>query len=332
VYSQAHHPITYSEHGERDGGDALAVPAIELRSVVKDYGRTRALRGIDLTIEPGRIFGFLGPNGAGKTTTIRLLLDLIRPTSGSASVLGFDCQRQSMEVRRRVGYLPGELRMYESMRGNDFLDLVDSFRPEKRDSHFRGQLLDRLGLDTTRGIRALSKGNKQKLGIVQALMHRPELLVLDEPTSGLDPLVQEEVARLLEDAVRDGRTVFFSSHVLPEVERLSQAVAIIREGKIVAVEDIAQLKGKSMHVIEVTFGVEPPAHLFALPGVRELRRDGNMVHLQARDGIDAVIKAIARYPVLDLRTEQASLEDTFLAYYSDQGHAQESGGDAVASL
>ena len=310
----------------------MTVPAIELRSVVKDYGRTHALRGIDLTIEPGRIFGFLGPNGAGKTTTIRLLLALIRPTGGTASVLGLDCQRQSLEVRRRVGYLPGELRMYESMRGDDFLDLIDSFRPEKRDAAFRRQLLDRLGLDTTRSVRALSKGNKQKLGIVQALMHRPELLVLDEPTSGLDPLVQEEVARLLEDAVRDGRTVFFSSHVLPEVERLSQAVAIIREGKIVAVEDIARLKGRSVHVIEVTFAVEPPAQLFALPGVRELRRDGNMVHLQARDGIDAVIKAIARYPVVDLRTEQASLEDTFLAYYSDQGHREELEGDAVASL
>jgi beta-exotoxin I transport system ATP-binding protein len=310
----------------------MTVPAIELRSVVKDYGRTHALRGIDLTIEPGRIFGFLGPNGAGKTTTIRLLLDLIRPTSGSASVLGFDCQRQSLDVRRRVGYLPGELRMYESMRAADFLDLVDSFRPEKRDPHYRRQLLDRLGLDATRGIRALSKGNKQKLGIVQALMHRPELLVLDEPTSGLDPLVQEEVAKLLEDAVRDGRTVFFSSHVLPEVERLSQAVAIIRDGVIVAVEDIARLKARSMHVIEVTFAVEPPAQLFALPGVRELRRDGNMVHLQARDGIDAVIKAIARYTVVDLRTEQASLEDTFLAYYSDQGHPEETEGGAVASL
>ncbi|TAK59569.1 MAG: ABC transporter ATP-binding protein [Dehalococcoidia bacterium] len=310
----------------------MTVPAIELRSVVKDYGRTHALRGIDLTIEPGRIFGFLGPNGAGKTTTIRLLLDLIRPTSGSASVLGFDCQQQSIEVRRRVGYLPGELRMYESMRGDDFLDLIDSFRPEKRDPRFRRQLLDRLGLDTTRSVRALSKGNKQKLGIVQSLMHRPELLVLDEPTSGLDPLVQEEVARLLEDAVRDERTVFFSSHVLPEVERLSQAVAIIREGKIVAVEDIASLKARSMHVIEVTFAVQPPASLFALPGVRELHRDGNTIHLQARDGIDAVVKAIARYPVLDLRTEQASLEDTFLAYYSEQAHADDAGGEAVASL
>jgi ABC-2 type transport system ATP-binding protein len=295
----------------------MAAPhAIEFQGVVKDYGRVRALDGIDLRIEPGRIFGFLGPNGAGKTTAIRILLDLIRPTAGRAFVLGFDCQRASMAVRERIGYLPGDLRVYESMHGAAFLDLIDSFRPEKRDAAFRRALCDRLRLDVTRPIRALSKGNRQKLGIVQALMHRPELLVLDEPTGGLDPLVQETVAELLEDVVRDGRTVFFSSHILSEVERLSEAVAIIREGKIVAVEEIARLKSRSVHVVEVTFAQAPPANAFALPGVTELRRDGAMVHLQARDGIDALLKAIARYTVVDLRTEQPSLEDVFLAYFS----------------
>ncbi len=291
-------------------------PAIELRRLVKDYGPVHALRGIDLTVEPGQIFGFLGPNGAGKTTTIRILLDLIRPTAGSASVLGLDCRRDSREVRRRCGYVPGDLRLYEGMRGGEFLDLVDSFRPEKRDPRFRAELLERLALDPTRQIRALSKGNKQKLGLIQALIHRPDLLILDEPTSGLDPLVQQEVARLLEEAVRDGRTAFFSSHVLPEVERLSHAVAIIREGEIVAVEDVARLKSRSVHVLEVTFAEEPPPGVFALPGVREVHRDGNTVHIWARDGVDAVIKAIARYPVVDLRTEQPSLEDIFLAYYT----------------
>jgi ABC-2 type transport system ATP-binding protein len=300
-----------------------SAPAIEFRGVVKDYGRVRALSGLDLRIERGRIFGFLGPNGAGKTTSIRILLDLIRPTSGEASVLGFDCQRQSIEVRQRTGYLPGDLRLYESMRGDDFLDLIDSFRPSKRDAQYRCTLCERLGLDTTRPIRALSKGNRQKLGIVQALMHRPELLVLDEPTGGLDPLVQETVGDLLEDVVRDGRTVFFSSHILSEVERLSQSVAIIREGRVVAVEDIARLKGRSVHVIEVTFAQPPPANAFALPGVRELHRDGNMVHLQARDGIDALMKAIARYTVVDLRTEQPSLEQVFMAYYAGETPAVE---------
>ncbi|MEK7693326.1 MAG: ABC transporter ATP-binding protein [Chloroflexota bacterium] len=313
----------------------MSAPAIELCGVVKDYGSTRALAGIDLTVERGRIFGFLGPNGAGKTTAIRILLDLIRPTAGVAHVLGLDSQRDTIEVRRRVGYVPGDLRMYDGLRGEQFLDFIDSFRPEKRDVAYRRELLDRLGLDATKRIRALSKGNRQKLGLIQALMHRPELLVLDEPTSGLDPLVQEEIARILEDAVRDGRTVFFSSHVLPEVERLSQSVAIIRDGRIVALEDVARLKARSVHVVEVTFAAPPPQDLFALPGVRELRRDGNMVHLQARDGIDAVIKAIARCQVVDLRTEQPSLEDIFLAYYSGNaatpGATEENGRRYAAS-
>jgi ABC-2 type transport system ATP-binding protein len=220
-------------------------------------------------------------------------------------------------VRQRAGYLPGDLRLYEGMRGHDFLDLVDSFRPEKRDPLYRRQLLERLDLDPSLTIRTLSKGNKQKMGLLQALMHRPELLVLDEPTSGLDPLIQLEVAQLLEEAVAEGRTVFFSSHVLSEVERLSHAVAIIRSGSIVAVEDIARLKGRSVHILEVTFAEPPPADLFALPGVRELRRDGNTVHVQSRDSLDAVIKAIGRHQVVDLRTEQPSLEEIFLAYYSD---------------
>jgi beta-exotoxin I transport system ATP-binding protein len=294
----------------------VSVPAIELQGVVKDYGQVRALRGIDLSVEAGQIFGFLGPNGAGKTTTMRILLDLIRPTAGTARVLGLHAQRQSLEVRRRVGYLPGDLRLYEGMRGQDFLDLVDSFRPDKRNPAYRRRLLEQLDLDPSLTIRTLSKGNKQKMGLVQALMHQPDLLILDEPTSGLDPLVQQQVAELLEEAVADGRSVFFSSHVLSEVERLSHAVAIIRSGSLVAVEDIARLKGRSVHILEVTFAAPPPADLFALPGVRELRRDGNTVHVQSRDSLDAVIKAIGRQQVVDLRTEQPSLEDIFLAYYS----------------
>jgi ABC-2 type transport system ATP-binding protein len=292
-------------------------PAIELRGVVKDYDATRALAGIDLRVEPGRIFGFLGPNGAGKTTTIRILLDLIRPTDGTATVLGFDAQRQSLAVRRRCGYLPGDVRLYDTMRVGDFLDFIDSFRPEQRDAKFRDELCERLELDVSRRIRTLSRGNKQKVALAQALMHRPELLILDEPTSGLDPLIQEEVASILREVVRDGRTVFFSSHVLSEVERLSESVAIIREGRIVAVEEIAQLRSRSVNVLEVTFAELPPPQAFAsLPGVRELRRDGRTVHLQARDGIDPLVKALARYTVLDLRTEQPSLEDVFLGYYA----------------
>jgi ABC-2 type transport system ATP-binding protein len=296
-------------------GEAMAA-ALELRGIFKSYGETRALRGIDLRVEPGRVFGFLGPNGAGKTTTIRILLDLIRPDAGVARVLGRDCQRESIDVRQRIGYVPGELRLYESMRGEEFLDYIDSFRPKKRDGIFRTQLVDRLGLDTTKIVRALSKGNRQKLGLVQAFMHRPEVLLLDEPTSGLDPLVQEEVIRILHETVAEGRTVFFSSHVLSEVDRIAQTVAIIRSGEIAAIEDVARLKSRSMHVIEVTFASPPPPGLFALPGVQEIRREGATVHLQARDGVDSVIKACATQRVVDFRTEQPSLEDVFLAYYT----------------
>ena len=290
--------------------------AIELHGIHKTYGMTHALRGIDLEVPAGRIFGFLGPNGAGKTTTARILLDLIRPDAGGARVLGFDCQRQSIEVRKRTGYLPGELRLYEGMRAGEFLDYIDAFRPGKRDLAYRLRLIERLGLDPSRPIRALSKGNRQKVGLVQALMHRPDLLVLDEPTSGLDPLVQEEVVRILEDAAAEGRTVFFSSHVLPEVEKICESVAIVREGEIVAVEDVANLKGRSVHVIEVTFAHAPPAGLFDIPGVRIIRHDGATFHLQAQSGIDAVVKAIATQTVLDLRTEQPSLEDVFLTFYT----------------
>jgi ABC-2 type transport system ATP-binding protein len=292
-------------------------PAIELRGLVKDYGATRALAGIDLRVEPGQIFGFLGPNGAGKTTTIRVMLDLIRPTAGSARLLGLDSVAQSMQVRERCGYVPGDLRLYESMTGDEFLDLIDSFRGRKRDAQLRRHLCDRLGVDASRTIRALSKGNKQKVALVQAMMHRPELLILDEPTSGLDPLVQNEVGALLEDVARDGRTVFFSSHVLPEVERLSHSVAIVRKGEIVAVEDVAGVKSRAVHVLEVTFDAEPPRDAFAsIAGVSEVRRDGPIVRLQAWEGVDELLKEIARYRVLDLRTEQASLEDVFLAHYA----------------
>ncbi len=301
-------------------------PAISLSGLRKSFGDTQALRGIDLEVERGRIFGFLGPNGAGKTTTIRIMLDLIRPDAGQARVLDLDCQRQSVEVRRRCGYTPGDLRLYEGMRGDEFLDFIETFRPEKRDAAYRAQLVERLGLDLQKRVRALSKGNRQKLGLIQAMMHRPDVLVLDEPTSGLDPLVQEEVVRLLEEATAEGRSVFFSSHVLSEVERICHAVAIIREGRIVAVEDIAQVKSRSVHIVEVTFAGAPPPALFSLPGVRVLRHDGSTIRLQVRDGIDAVIKAIATQRVLDVRTEQPNLEDVFLAYYTDAPRPDE---DAV---
>lgn len=295
----------------------MDAPAIETEGLTRDYGPVRALDHLSLRVEPGEIFGFLGPNGAGKTTTIRVLLDLIRPNAGRASILGFDCQRASLEVRRRSGYLPGDIHLYEGMTGGRFLDLFASLRPGRVDPAYLRRLVEQLDLDLSKEVRAYSKGNRQKLGLVQALMHQPDLLILDEPTSGLDPLVQHEVWAILEEVAASGRTVFFSSHVLSEVERICHRVGIIRAGRLVTVEEVARLKGRSLHIIEVTFLEPVPEAAFAAPGVDVVRHDNNTVRLQVRDHLDDVIKTIARYPVIDLHTEQASLEDIFLAYYEE---------------
>ncbi len=296
----------------------MSVAAIETERLTRDYGPVRAVDGLDLRVEPGEIFGFLGPNGAGKTTTVRVLLDLIRPTAGRASVLGFDCRSQSLDVRRRIGYLPGDLNLYEGMTGRSFLEFFASLRPGKVDAAYLRRLLDQLDLDPSRTVRAYSKGNRQKLGLVQALMHQPDVLILDEPTSGLDPLVQHEVWLILEEVAAAGRTVFFSSHVLSEVERICHRVGIIRAGRLVAIEEVATLKGRALHMIEVTFAEAVPKDAFTAPGLEVVEHDTNKVRLQVRERLDDAIKLIARYPVVDLRTEQASLEDIFLAYYEER--------------
>jgi ABC-type multidrug transport system ATPase subunit len=292
--------------------------AIELRNLTKDYGSVRALDNVSLSVEAGEIIGFLGPNGAGKTTSIRILFDLIRPTSGSAHVTGIDCQAQPLAARARMGYLPGEMHLYEGLSGRQTIEYFETLRDRRPDPDFVGQLIERLEFDPNRKVGAYSKGNRQKLGLILAMMHRPEILVLDEPTSGLDPLIQDEVARLLFDAANEGRTVFFSSHVMSEVERMCHRAAFLRQGKLVAVEEVAAIKGRSLHVIEVAFAQPVPTDAFRLPGVRELSREANTVHLQVQDGIDVALKAIARYQVVDLRTEQPSLEQVFRAYYEGE--------------
>ena len=291
--------------------------AVEVVGLTKRYDSLTAVDHLDLDIGQGEVFGFLGPNGAGKTTTIRVLLDLIRPTAGRASVLGFDCQRQSLEVRRRTGYLPGDLNLYKGLTGGEVLEFFASLRPGEVEAVHLKELVDRLKLDPSKKVEAYSKGNRQKLGLIQALMHEPEVVMLDEPTSGLDPLVQHEVWLILEDVAASGRTVFFSSHVLSEGERICHRVGIIRDGGLVTVEEIDALKARALHIIEVTFGETVPEAAFAGLAVDVIQHDKNKVRLRVRDNLDAVIKLIARYPVLDLRTDQASLEEIFLAYYED---------------
>ena len=249
----------------------MDAPAIRFERLEKSYGDVRALDSIDLEVPQGEVFGFLGPNGAGKTTAIRVLLDLIRPSAGRAELLGFDAQRDAVEVRRRCGYLPGDLQLYDRMTGREFLHYVAALRGDRGsvDARYRDALIERLRLDPSRRIGALSKGNRQKVGVAQALMARPEVVVLDEPTAGLDPLVQEEVEAILGEIVAGGRTVFFSSHILAEVEEVASSVAMLRAGRIVAVVDLAEERRLAPRRITLTFDEPVPADAFGgLDGIR----------------------------------------------------------------
>jgi len=291
--------------------------AIEVRGLVKSYGRVRALRGIDLAVERGEIFGFLGPNGAGKTTTIRCLLDLIRPDGGTARVLGINPQADPVAVRARTGYLPGELALDDNLTAEQQLRYLNALRGNSADwAHVR-QLAARLDLDLKIPIRNLSKGNKIKVGVLQSLMHRPELLLLDEPTFGLDPLMQQEVLKLLGEAKAGGATVFFSSHILSEVQQTAERVAFIRKGLIVEVSETASLMNRTLRRARVRFRTEVDLEpLASLRGVTVLSRDdATSVALQVEGEMDGLIKMLAAYPVSEFDTERPSLEEVFLAYY-----------------
>jgi ABC-2 type transport system ATP-binding protein len=290
--------------------------AIETYKLTKWYGRrARGIVDVDLVVDTGQIFGFLGPNGAGKSTTIRLLLDLIRPTSGSARVLGLDVHRDRLAIDRRVSYVPGELSLYDDLTGRQLLTYLGNLQG-KVDAAYREGLIERLELDPGKRIKSLSRGNKQKVGLVAAFMIRPELLILDEATAGLDPFIQLEFERLCEEARDEGRTVFISSHQLPEVEHLCDRVGIIREGKLLAVESIAVLKERALRKLEIDFGGPVDAGAFAdLPGVRDLTLDDRILRCTVMGSLDALVKAAAKFEVRNLRSIETSLEEIFMAYY-----------------
>lgn len=298
---------------------AEAIVAIE--NLSKSYGRARGISDLNLQIKPGEIFGFLGPNGAGKTTTIRILLDLIRPSSGRASIFGEDCQRRGIAVRQRIGYLPGEFALYDHLTGEQLLRYFASLRGGV-DRSFVDHLATRLDSDLTRPLGHLSHGNKQKVALVQAFMNRPELLILDEPTTGLDPLIQREFYSLVEEVREEGRTVFLSSHNLPEVERVCDQIAIIREGVLVTVEDVAAIKEKAVRKVEIVFE-SPPANgeLHDLPA-QDVVVDGRRVECIVRGAMDPLVKALSRYQLVDLISREPSLEEVFLALYGDERHVK----------
>lgn len=291
--------------------------AIMTHGLSKSYGKVQALRGVDLEVKRGEIFGFLGPNGAGKTTLIRCLLDLIRPNGGEIRLLGIDPQADPVGVRALVGYLPGELQVYGNMTAEQVLSYFNHLRGDKANLTFVRQLAERLDLDLTHRIKNLSKGNKQKIGVIQAFMHRPKLLLLDEPTGGLDPLIQQEVYHLLTEAQTGGATVFFSSHVMSEVQAVAERVGIIRAGQLVEVAETSGLINHAFNRVRVTFKESVDySTLENVQGVTILAQDSEtMVVLQIKGEMDGLIKALAAYPVHDFETERPSLEDVFLAYY-----------------
>jgi ABC-2 type transport system ATP-binding protein len=291
--------------------------AIHVHGLTKSYGKLQALRGIDLEVKRGEIFGFLGPNGAGKTTTIRCLLDMIRPDRGKALILGRDSQAEPVAVQVLTGYLPGEMQFYDNLTAERQLHFFSDMRNGRAEWSYVRQLAERLDLNLKQQIKNLSKGNKQKVGVIQALMHRPELLLLDEPTSGLDPLMQQEVLGLLRDANSAGATVFFSSHIMSEVENVAGRVAIIRAGEIVEVAETESLTRRMMNRLTVRFKrAIDVSELSRLEGVEILSQTGQTkVTLQVSGDMENLVQTLGRLPVLDMETERPNLEEVFLTYY-----------------
>ncbi len=301
---------------------------IETTRLTKSYGAHRGIVELDLEVSQGEIFGFLGPNGAGKTTTMRVLLDLIRPTSGSARVFGIDTAADPVAIHRRAGYLPGEFDLYDRLTGAQTITYFGNLRGGV-DKAYVASLIERLDLDPSRRFREYSKGNKQKVGLVVALQHRPDLLILDEPTAGLDPLVQQTFFALVREARDDGRTIFLSSHIIDEVDRTCDRVAIIREGRLVQVDTIEAIRELAFHHVELTFAHPVAAAVFdGLPGVSDVVVENHLVRMRVNGPIGSVITAAAAHGIVDVVSREPNLEDVFLAQYGDHPIAESSGAAA----
>jgi len=294
---------------------------IQTEKLTKSYGSHRGIIEVDLEVDKGEVFGFLGPNGAGKTTTIRVLLDLIRAGSGRATIFGLDSRRDAVAIHRRLGYLPGEFALYDKLTGGQTLEYFANLHGGV-DRAYQRSLVERFELDPSRRYRELSKGNKQKVGLIAALQHRPELLVLDEPTSGLDPLVQQTFFAVMREAVAEGRTVFLSSHVLSEAEKMCDRVGIIREGKLIKVARVDALHDMATHEVELRFTEAVPAGEFAhVAGVSNVQAEDHTLRMHVSGPIAPVVKEAARFQLADFVSREPSLEETFLALYG--GTAEE---------
>jgi ABC-2 type transport system ATP-binding protein len=301
----------------------MSSTVIRCEGLTKYYGKSRGVEDLTFEVRPGQVYGFLGPNGAGKTTTIRCLLSMLRPTGGKAYLFDQEVGVDGRELRRRIGYVPGDVKLFEKQTGRWTLDYIAGLRggPGRAEA----EICERLEFDPSRRVRELSKGNKQKLALVIALMHRPELLILDEPTSGLDPLNQQVVFEILEEQVAEGATVFLSSHILPEVERVCERVAIIRDGRVVAEESVAALLSKAIRTVHATYAEPVPDEFVAgLTGVDSVERLGHSgLRATVSGDIGDTLLGILARPVADITVEHASLEEVFLQYY---GHGDTEGG------
>ena len=293
-------------------------PVIRTDRLTKTYGAHRGIIDVDLEINEGEAFGFLGPNGAGKTTTIRTVLDHLRPTSGKAFVFGIETTVDPVAIHRRIGYLPGEFTLYDKLTGGQTIEYFANLRGGV-DRAYQQDLITRLDIDPSRKFKEYSKGNKQKIGLVVALQHRPDLLILDEPTSGLDPLVQQTFYDLIRETKADGRTIFLSSHILGEVEKTCDRVAIIREGRLAMVDRVEALRDLAHHQVELRFtGDVPTAAFAAIDGVSDVTTDDNVLRMRVAGSITPVVREAARYELLDFVSREPSLEETFLAQYQTQ--------------
>ena len=296
----------------------MTVAAIATRGLTKDYGAERGLFDLDLEVPAGEVFGYLGPNGAGKTTTIRLLMGLIHPTRGRATIFGLDCQQEAVEVKRRVGYLPGELANWGGLRGSEVVAYLAGLRGGV-DAKVIRDLAARFELDLGRRYREYSHGNKQKLALVIAFMTAPDLLILDEPTSGLDPLNQQQFYQLVREARQRGATTFLSSHILSEVEHACDRVGIIRQGRLVKLSGLDELHQLRVHQVEIEFDGEPPAaQVRAAAGVEQVQVDGHRIRCTVRGSFEPLLTAIANHRVVNLVSQEPSLEEIFLSYYQGE--------------